>query len=286
MADLATGFGLAEEVFEMTTLKEALKGKLTEKELSLVPRSFDVVGDILIFSELKGLKKKEKVIAETVLSLFKHIKTVAVKSKMHHGLYRTKDVRIIRGEKNKVAVYKESGAVMKLNVETCYFSPRLSTERLRIAKLVKPDESILVMFSGIGVYSLVIFKNSKPKEVYGVEINPEAHKFALENMKLNKAKNIFLFKGNVKSIVPKLKKKFDRIVMPLPRTAENYLDLAISVAKKNATIHFYDFEHEKKIDKSIEKVKKHCRKCKILNVVKCGEYSPRKYRLCVDFKVQ
>ncbi|MFH1210989.1 MAG: hypothetical protein V1645_03660, partial [archaeon] len=62
-------------------------------------------------------------------------------------------------------------------------------------------------------------------------------------------------------------------------------DLALSVAKKNATIHFYDFEHEKNIDKSAEKVKKHCKKCKILKVVRCGEYSPRKYRLCVDFKV-
>ncbi len=268
----------------MTTLKEALKGKLSDKELSLVPRSFDIVGDILIFSELKGLKKREKLIASTLLELYNHIKTVAVKSEMHSGLYRTKKVRVIGGVKNKVALHKENFAVMKLNVETCYFSPRLATERLRIAKLVKPGESVLIMFSGIAPYPLVIAKNSKAKEIYGVEINPEAHKFALENIKLNKVSNIFLFKGNVKSVVPKLKKKFGRIIMPLPRTAENYLDLALSVAKKNSVIHFYDFELEKDIDKAIGKVKRHCRKCKILEVVKCGEYSPRKYRLCVDFK--
>lgn len=269
----------------MTTLKEALKGKLSAKELALVPRSFDVVGDILIFSDLKGLKKREKLIANTLLKLYKHVKTVAVKSKMHSGLYRTKKIRIIGGAKNKVTTYKENNAVMRLNVETCYFSPRLATERLRIAKLVKRNESVLVMFSGVAPYPLVIAKNSKAKEIYGVEVNPEAHKYALENVKLNKADNIFLFKGNVKSIVPKLKKKFDRIVMPLPRTAENYLDLAFSVAKKNSIIHFYDFEFEQNINKAAEKVKKHCKKCKILKVVRCGEYSPRKYRLCVDFKV-
>jgi tRNA (guanine37-N1)-methyltransferase len=270
----------------MTTLKEALKDKLTVKELALVPRSFDIVGDILIFSELKGLRKKEKIIADAVFSILKHVKTVAVKSGMHSGLYRTKKIRIIGGAKNKVAMYKENNAVMKLNVETCYFSPRLSTERLRVAKLVKPKESVLVMFSGVAPYPLVIVRNAKPLDVYGVEINPDAHKYALENLKLNKAANIFLFKGNVKSAVPKLKKKFDRIIMPLPRTAENYLDLALSVAQKNAVIHFYDFEREKNINKAVEKVKKHCKKCKILNVVRCGEYSPRKYRLCVDFKVQ
>ena len=269
----------------MTTLKEALRGKLSAKELALVPRSFDVVGDILIFSELKGLKKREKLIAKTALQLLKHVKTVAVKSETHSGLYRTKKIRIISGAKNKVVLYKENNAIMKLNVETCYFSPRLATERLRIAKLVKPDESVLVMFSGISPYALVIAKNSKAKEVYGVEINPEAHRYAVENVKLNNVKNVFLFKGNVRSVLPKLKKRFDRIIMPLPRTGENYLDLALSVAKKGSIIHFYDFEFETKIDKSLEKVKKHCKKCKILKVLKCGEYSPRKYRVCVDFKI-
>ncbi|MFH1332215.1 MAG: class I SAM-dependent methyltransferase family protein [archaeon] len=269
----------------MTTLKEALKGKLSAKELALVPRSFDLVGDILIFSELKGLKKREKLIANAALDLFKQVKTVAVKSEKHAGLYRTKSVRIIGGAKNKVTTYKENNVVMKLNVESCYFSPRLATERLRIAKLVKPKESVLVMFSGIAPYPLVIAKNSKAREIYSVEINPEAHKYALENVKLNKLNNIFLFKGNVKSVLPKLKKKFDRIVMPLPRTGENYLPLALSVAKKNSMIHFYDFEFEENIDKAVEKVRKHYKKCKILRVLKCGEYSPRKYRVVVDFKV-
>lgn len=268
----------------MTTLKEDLVGKLTDKELSLVPRSFDIVGSILIFSELKGLKKREKLIADVVLRIYKNVETVAVKSSIHSGLYRTKKVRIIGGVKNKVALHKENNAVMKLNVETCYFSPRLATERLRIARLVNPGESVLVMFSGISVYPLVIARNSKAKEIYSVEVNPEAHKYALENVKINKLTNVFPFKGNVKAVVPKLKKRFDRIVMPLPRTAVNYLDLALSVAKKNAIIHFYDFEHEKNIEKAVNKVKKHCERCKILNVVKCGEYSPRKYRLCVDFK--
>ncbi|MBI2652913.1 class I SAM-dependent methyltransferase family protein, partial [Candidatus Woesearchaeota archaeon] len=42
-------------------LKYYLKNKLTNKELKLVPSSFDVVGDILIFSEFpKELAKKEK----------------------------------------------------------------------------------------------------------------------------------------------------------------------------------------------------------------------------------
>jgi len=270
----------------MVTLKQALEKKLTKKQLSLVPKSFDTIGEIVVFSEFpEELEKKEKLIAETLMKLNKKIKTVARKTKEHSGIYRTRKVKIIAGKRRKTTFYRENNVNISLNVETCYFSPRLSTERERIAKLVKPDESILVMFSGVGPYNLVIAKNSKPKEIYAVEINPHAHKFAEENIKLNKIKNIFPLKGDVRKIVPKLKKKFDRILMPLPKSAEDFLDIAKLASKKGTIIHFYDFLHEDEFNLAKEKVKKHFKKVKFLRTVKCGQLSPRKYRVCLDFEV-
>ncbi len=270
----------------MVTIKEALKGKLTEKQISLVPKSFDVVGDILIFSDFpEELKKKEKIIGETILQLMKNIKVVCKKTKIHSGVFRTKKVKIMAGERRKTTTHKENNVRVNLNVETCYFSPRLSNERLRIVNLVKKGESVLVMFSGVGIYPSVISKNTLAKEIFGVEINPFAHKFAEENLKLNKIGNVKLFLGDVKKIVPKLKKKFDRIVMPLPKSAEEFLDVALKSAKKGTIVHFYDFLFEEDFNKAVDKIKTYCKKCKILDVVKCGQYSPRKYRICVDFKV-
>lgn len=270
----------------MVTLKEALEGKLTKNQIKLVPKSFDIIGDILIFSDFPdALKGKEKIIAKVALELFKNVKVVAKKSAFHGGIFRTKKIKILGGAKRKTTEYIENKVRLGLNVETCYFSPRLSNERLRIAKLVKKGESILVMFSGVGPYPLTIAKNSKAKEIYCVEINPAAHKFAEENIRLNKVKNIQLFLGDVKKIVPKLKKRFDRILMPLPKSAEEFLDVALKAAKKGTVIHFYDFLFEQDFDQAIDKIKNHCKKCKILKIVKCGQFSPRKYRLCVDFKV-
>lgn len=174
----------------------------------------------------------------------KNVKVVCKKTKIHSGVFRTKKVKILAGERRKTTTHKENNIRVNLNVETCYFSPRLSNERLRIANLVKKGESVLVMFSGIGIYSWVISKNTLAKEIYGVEINPFAHKFAEENLKLNKIGNVKLFLGDVKKIVPKLKKKFDRIVMPLPKSAEEFLDVALKSAKKGTVIHFYDFLFE------------------------------------------
>ncbi len=271
----------------MTTLKEALKNKLTRNELELLPRSFDTIGNIAIFSGFpKELKKKEKVIAETLIRLNKNIKTVAKKIDKHSGRYRTKKIKIIAGKKTKETIHKESGVLLNLNVETCYFSPRWSNERLRIANQVKKNESILTMFSGIAPFPLVITKNAKPKEVIGIEINPEAHRYALENIKLNKVSKVILFRGDVKTILPKINKKFDRIIMPLPKTAENYLPLAFRYIKKNGIIHFYDFSKKDKFPKySINKVKRIAKNFKVLRAVKCGEFSPSIDRICLDLKV-
>ncbi|MCX8147126.1 MAG: 50S ribosomal protein L11 methyltransferase, partial [Candidatus Woesearchaeota archaeon] len=228
-------------------LKELLKEKLTEKEISLLRASYDTVGSIAIMEIPKELEKKEKIIANAIMQLNKNIKTVAKKSGVHEGKLRTRKVKIIAGEKTKETEYKENGVRLKFDIEKVYFSPRLSTERKRIAGLVKRGESVLVMFSGCGPYICVIAKNSKAKEVYGVEINPIGHKYAEENVRINKISNAKLFLGDVREIVPRLSKKFDRIVMPLPRGAENFLDVALNAIKKNGTIHFYDFEEEKDI---------------------------------------
>ena len=244
--------------------------------------SYDIMGDIIILNN--KISKKE---AEALLKERKNAKTILYKTKMHSGKYRTRKLSVITGVKNKTALYKENGCLFKLNVETCYFSSRLSNERLRIAKQVKHGEKILVMFSGVSPYSIVIAKNSKANEIVGIEWNPKAHEFALQNIKLNKVQDrVEAYCGDVRKVVIKLKKKFDRIIMPLPRDADDFLDVALKVLNKKGIIHFYDFEKEEDISsKAIEKIKKYCEP-KILNVIKTGKYSPRKYRICVDFCVK
>lgn len=272
-------------------LKFYLKNKLSKKELQLVPSSFDVVGDIMIFSDFpKELVKKEKIIGQTILQNYHHIKTILKKTKKYSGKFRIPKLKVIAGEKRKETIHKENNAFIKLDVENVYFSPRMSSERKRIADLIKPNESVLVMFNGCAPYSLVIAKNTKCREVYGIEINPIAHKYALENIKKNRLENkIKLFLGDVRKVMPKLNKKFSRILMPLPKGGEEFLDLALKYIKNKGTVHFYDFLHEDEFYKAEEKIKKVCKKSrkkyKILKIIKCGQYSPGFYRVCADFEV-
>ena len=271
-------------------LKDLFMEKLTNTELNLLPSSFDMVGSIIIFSDFPNqLSKKEKIIGNEILKNFRHFKSVFKKTKKYSGKFRTPKLKLLAGSINKETMHRENNVKLKLNVEKVYFSARLSEERKRIAKKVRKNEKVLVMFSGCGAYPLVIAKNTKAKEVCGIEINPVAHKYGLENIKLNKINNIKLFLGDVKKFLPKIKEKFDRIIMPLPKGAESFLGLALNKIRKNGIIHFYSFAEEnnynnikKKINDECEKKKK---KCRILDIVKCGQFSPRVFRICVGFRV-
>ena len=271
-------------------LKIALSKKLTKKELEQLRRGYDIIGDIAIIEIPYELRKRQKLIARAIMQLHPNIKVVAKKVGIHTGRYRTQKLTILAGEKRKETEHKESGTRMLLDVEKCYFSPRLGSERLRIAQQIKKKETVLVMFSGVAPYPLVLTKQSPAKHITGIEINPIAHEYGIQNVLLNKLhERITLIKGDVRKIVPTLKQKYDRIIIPLPKTGEKYLDLAFSVAKKGATIHLYDFKKDEEIQYAGKDVMNICTKykkrCTVLRIVKAGAYAPRVYRICIDFKV-
>jgi tRNA (guanine37-N1)-methyltransferase len=273
----------------MSSLKELLKGKIPDEKLALISRSFDVVGDIAIIEVPDELKKFAKEIAKAISAMQKNVKAVYMRQGGHTGKLRIQKLKHLYGEKRTETIHKENNIMLRLDVSKAYFSPRQSTERKRVYAQVKKPESVLVMFSGVGPFVISIAKNSPAKEVYGIELNKAAHKYATENAKLNKAEaKVKLFCGDVRKIVPKLGKKFDRVVMPLPKGAESFLPLAFSAAKKGAVINFYDFEKEEDIPNAAKaKVTAAAgkTKIKILNVVKCGQLAPRAFRVCVDFKI-
>ncbi len=273
------------------TIDELLKNKLTKEEFALLPRSQEVVGRILILEIPPELTHKEKLIAETYLKVHKNIDTVVRKEGIHGGEFRTRTVRIIAGKKSKETTHKESGIEMKLHLEKTYFSARSANERLRIAKMIKNGENVLVMFSGAAPFPLVFARNSSAKQIYGIELNPLAHGYAHDNIHLNHLENkITLFNGNVLTVMPKIKITFDRIAMPLPKTGEDFLPLALTKIKVGGMIHLYAFLDETEIGAHVLKIKEISRRVKhsvrVVRKVFCGQFSPGTFRVCFDLKVE
>ncbi len=209
-------------------LKTLLSSQLTQEELDLLVGSYDVVGDIAIIIIPDGLLHHKKTIGEAILGDNKNVQVVARRAGNYEGEFRTISTEIIAGQERKETRITEFGVRLAVNVETTYFSVRSGSERRRVASLVEPGEKVLVMFSGVGPYPLIIAKHSAAASVLGVEKNERAHEYALTNLRLNKKiNNVRFLEGDVTGLVASLTEKFDRIVMPLPTKGHLFLGEAL-----------------------------------------------------------
>lgn len=256
--------------------------------------NYDVLGNLMVVKfgdEVKTGEKKK--IAEKLLKEHKSVRTVVEKVDRFKGRLRTIKTRYLAGEKTKEVLYKENGCEFRFNVESCYFSPRLAGEREEIANKVKKGERVLVMFSGVGVYGIVIAKKKKA-EVTCVELSRACNKYALENVKRNKV-SVEIVQGDVRRVVGKGKKisgKFDRIVMARPNLKDSFLDVAFKVSKRGTEVNYYGFysvedaEEKGMLKKLIlEEAKKAKKKVKILRMKRAGDIAPYKFRYRIDLKV-
>jgi tRNA (guanine37-N1)-methyltransferase len=278
-------------------LKAALEGKLSREELALVYKSYDVIGDIAVVRVPESLLPLGPTIAEALMQQHKHVKSVWRQSSPVSGDFRLRELEWVAGKRKTETVYREHGCLFKVDIRECYFSPRLGFERMRITKLVKEDEVVVNMFAGVGSYSIIIARQAKPAKVYSIDINPVAMKYMRENLLLNKVVDrVIAIEGDAEKIVEgELRNTADRVLMPLPEKAYEYLDTALLALKPDGGwVHYYDFEHAKKGENPAEKVKaKITEKLKRESVsfeVSFGrtvrQTGPNWYQIALDIKIK
>lgn len=271
-------------------LKKRLEENLSKSEMEHLVGAYDMVGDIAIIIVPPQLASKEQLIAQAVLGSNKKIRVVAKRAGNYAGEFRTIPLQVLAGENRKETEVKESGIRLLVNPETVYYSVRSGNERRRVASLVQPGESVLVLFSGIAPFPLIIAAYSRAKGVIGIEKNPEAHAYALENLRRNKKiQNIRLYSGDVRDVVPALAATYDRVIMPLPAGGEAFLPCALQAVKAGGVLHFYDMQRPELFAASYEKIAGACaaaNRAVVSSVItRCGHCAPKTYRICIDARI-
>lgn len=269
-------------------LKEALKDRLKKEEIDNIVRSFEVIGNIAIINISNEIEDKKMLIAETLIKLHKNIKIVLNKKEQFDTALRVAKYEKLIGDDTET-IHKENNCLYKLDPTKVYFSSKMAHERQIIVEQVKNKEKILCMFAGVGPFAISIAKN-KDVKIIAVEINAKAVEYLIENIRVNKVfDKIDVIEGDVENVLPEIKEQFDRILMPAPKNAEDFLHLALTRVKKGGIINFYTFARDDELielPKKIEqKCKKYNKKIKILDVRKCGSYAPFVNRIAVDFQV-
>jgi len=273
-------------------LKKALENILSPSESEELFSSFDQIGEIIILRIPDSLKSKKKIIGEALLDQVKTTRSVFYQSSPVEGEFRTRNLEILAGEDNTETEYKESGCRFLVDVEKAFFSPRLSTERERIANLTRDGEIIINMFGGIGMFSILAAKISKCT-VYNIDINPNASLLCEKNIELNKLKGkvISLNGDSTKIIQDKLQNSADRVLMLLPERSDEFLPDAVLATKNNGIIHYYSHIHAEKKQYAPKLSEEHYLntskvKSKILNSRIVRPIGPRFYQTVVDVQIK
>lgn len=272
-------------------LKRALENVLSEKESDELISAFDQIGEIIIVRIPDSLLSKKKIIGEALLNDVKIVRSVFYQASAVSGDFRTRDLEILAGEDNTETEYKEFGCRFTVDVENAFFSPRLSTERGRIADLVQDGEIVTNMFAGIGMFSVMAAKKKKCT-VFSIDINPVASKLCEVNIGLNKlAGDIISINGDAAEIIKEqLINKSDRTLMLLPERSDEFLESAINATKDGGIIHYYSHIHADEKIKAGELseeqyLKTTTVKSEILHSKIVRPVGPRYYQTVVDVKI-
>ena len=272
-------------------LKSALRGILDAGECEELVSAFDQIGDIIIVRIPDSLLPRKEIIGRTLLQEVKTARSVFYQSSAVRGDFRTRSLEILAGEDRTETAYRESGCRFTVDVENAFFSPRLSTERGRIAGLVADGETILNMFAGIGMFSIMMAKK-KQCRVYSIDINPVASSLCERNIRSNKLLGqVISINGDAQKIVEKeFAGTADRTLMLLPERSDEFLDVAINATKDGGIIHYYSHIHaDKKSDAAILS-ERHLMQESRVNMKIIGSrivrpVGPRYYQTVVDAKI-
>jgi len=270
--------------FELVELGlDAAERKETLEEILGRRAHFEVVGDVAIQDSPDGEA------AFAILKVQKNVKTVISPKTPVEGEYRTRRFQHVAGEEKTVTIHKEHGLRYRVDLEKAYFTPRLGTERLRVANLVVPGDVVFDMFAGVGPFALLFAKRGA--KVVAVDKNPIAVRLMRENASLNRIDKIEILEGDAGQMAERYENFADHVIMNLPHTAHDFLKQAIWIAKDGGVVHYYAIASEEDLygrDTAFVEEAALATGAKISFLYRgiVRSYAPHQYNIVIDFEVR
>jgi tRNA (guanine37-N1)-methyltransferase len=247
--------------------------------------SYERLGDVVLVDEDDPERARE--IADAVMASDLPVKTVLNRASKVKGDHRVREWEVLAGTETET-VHREYGHEFRLDIASVYFSPRLATERHRVARQVSTGERAFDMFAGVGPYAVPFA--DRGAAVVAVDLNERAVDYLVENARLNGvADRVTAIQGDVRDVAADYADWADRIVMNLPHSADAFLETAVSLAGDDCVIHYYDIEHESDpFGPGLEAIRDAAApayEVRVLTEQVVRSYAPHELNVCLDVRL-
>jgi tRNA (guanine37-N1)-methyltransferase len=142
-------------------------------ERDLLPRSFDVIGDVVLIRLPPEVEARGPDIGEALLRFVPGARLVG-QDRGVHGPERRRHVERLAGSGPWTTRHKENGLELEVDLEGAYFSPRLAREHARVAGEVRPGDRVYDLCCGVGPFAVTIARDRRASQVVAVDSNPVA----------------------------------------------------------------------------------------------------------------
>ncbi len=221
-------------------IRAILSEELPPRLLSMLPKHWVMLGDVLILPLRPELEEYKRRIAQVYAKIL-GAKTVLRKGRIR-GEFRETNYELLYGS-DTVTVHVENGVKYKLDVARVMFSPANVKERVRMAKVARPGELVVDMFAGIGHLSLPMAVHGGAR-VIAIEKSPYTFGFLLENIELNGVTDRMTAYNMDNRDFPG-RDVADRVLMGYVVRTHEFIEKALEIARDGAVIHYHNTVPEK-----------------------------------------
>ncbi len=261
------------------SLRDLMEDKLPEEKLLLLPKGYEVVGDIAIINLPLSLHNEKYNIACALVNHRKDLKVVVLKKNKITGEKRTGEFEILLGNRT-ATLHRENGCIFQVDIARTYFSGKMYFERNRVVQEVNDGEDVLVLFCGVGPF-LIPIRKKKDVRITGLDNNPAACALLKKNTELNDI-DADIVLGDAKCMNAIFRTEFNRIVMPTPYGQDHFLNQAQFLLGPGGIIHFYTFKKDFEIPHFKRVLEE--RGWHIDFYRDCGDVAPRVSRYVFDMR--
>jgi tRNA (guanine37-N1)-methyltransferase len=225
----------------------------SDEERALAPRSFDVVGDLVLVRVPPALAPRSQAIGEALLGFVPGVRLVGADEGVH-GVARRRTLVPLAGSGTWRTRHRENGVELEVDLELAYFSPRLAREHARVAAEVRDGERVYDLCCGVGPFAATIARDGRAASVVAVDSNP--HAIDLLRATLRRVPNGSRVEARVVDVGEFVASAppVERVILNLPHEGIKYVPSVARAVAHRGRLYYYEVTPRTEVERRGETI--------------------------------